>query len=449
MKFNKILLDKFEDNKINKIMMSETDIENCLVTHCLSNIFNLSKSSKESMSLIERCFPMFADSDNFLKLEFNYIIKILSSSGLNIDSELQVFNAADSWLCHDITERSKYAKDLLSMVRLPLLSIPALKQVLDRVSLKYYEFAKAIEAVLVKKIQLHPLNYNITSRYCNQTNFNILVCGGENCNSRNVLSDVKSFNANNFSEVNDLPNMKDARCYFGAVCIRGEIYVFGGNDGKRVEKYSPDTNTWIHVINMIDDRKFFSASSLMDNVYVIGGLFGMIDGQEIATCFKFNTKSLKWNEISKMYNKRRQSASSVFNGRILVSGGYYNGTLNTVEAYDHVADTWENMPNLINTRFCHKSVAVKNKLFVIGGFIRNDCEVFDSTTNKFALLKQPTSISRLILYEPLEVITVGNKFYVFQRNGDVKIYDFENNEWSVKTCEATKNLGFFSVLKYQ
>ena len=101
MKFNKILLDKFEDNKINKIMMSETDIENCLVTHCLSNIFNLSKSSKESMSLIERCFPIFADSDNFLELDFIFIKKILSSSELNINSELQVFNASDSWLSHD------------------------------------------------------------------------------------------------------------------------------------------------------------------------------------------------------------------------------------------------------------------------------------------------------------------------------------------------------------
>ena len=87
------------------------------------------------MSLIEQCFSMFADSEIFLELEFNYIIKIISSSGLNIDSELQVFNAADSWLSHDITERSKYAKDLLSKVRLPLLSISALKQVLNRVSI--------------------------------------------------------------------------------------------------------------------------------------------------------------------------------------------------------------------------------------------------------------------------------------------------------------------------
>ena len=53
------------------------------------------------MSLIERCFPMIVDSDNFLELDFIFIKKILSSSELNINSELQVFNASDSWLSHD------------------------------------------------------------------------------------------------------------------------------------------------------------------------------------------------------------------------------------------------------------------------------------------------------------------------------------------------------------
>ena len=107
----------------------------------------------------------------FLELNINNVRKIFSSSELNIDSELQVFNASDSWLSHDINERSKYTNDLLSMIRFPLLSIPALKQVLNRVSLKYHECANTIEAILVKKQQLLPFSCNITSRYCNQTNF--------------------------------------------------------------------------------------------------------------------------------------------------------------------------------------------------------------------------------------------------------------------------------------
>ena len=165
MKLNMILLNEIEVNKKDKTTTCITNVKNCLITHQISNIFYLPNSSKISMSLIERCFLMIGDSKNFLELDFYYVKKTISSNELNIDSELQVFNAADSWLSHDITQRSKYAKDLLSKVRLPLLSIPVLKQILDRVSSKYYECSHICGAVLLKKQQIHTTICKITSRY--------------------------------------------------------------------------------------------------------------------------------------------------------------------------------------------------------------------------------------------------------------------------------------------
>ena len=66
-KLNKIFLNEIEDDKINKTIMSKQDKKNCLVVYCLSNIFKLSNSLKVSISLIEQCYPMFADSDNFFR----------------------------------------------------------------------------------------------------------------------------------------------------------------------------------------------------------------------------------------------------------------------------------------------------------------------------------------------------------------------------------------------
>ena len=450
-KISKVSLIEIEDHKIKKTMLSKINIKNCIVIYSSSNIFRLSSSSKVSMSLIERCFPMIADSVNFLELDYNYITKILLRSGLNIDSELQIFNAADSWLRHDINERSKYAKKSLSKVRLSLLSIPALKQILDRVSSKYHECSNIIEAVLNNKQQVNSTSLKITSRYCNQTNFNILVCGGRNIHLEKYSNGVKLLNSNNLYECKNFPHMKEARCNFAAVCIKGEVYVFGGNNGKKVEKYSQGTKNWEYVTDMIDGRKYFCACSLMDNVYIFGGLMGEIlnDGHELATCFELNTKCLKWKKLSRMNNASMFSACSVFEGRIVVSGGSYNfGRFKTVKAYDHVGNTWENMPNMINARDGHKSVAVKNKLFIVGGLFIHDCEVFDSTTNKFTLLKQPTKASGFNLFEPHKVIAIGSKIFVFQGVYEVKTYDFKNNEWSKELCEATKDIKFYSVLKY-
>ena len=441
-----------------KTMMSKTNIKNCLVIYYSSKIFKLSILTNASMNLIERCFPLVANCNNLIELDFFSLIKILSSSELNIDSELQVFNAADSWLSHDITERSKFAKELLSEVRLSLLSIPLLKQISEKNSSFSIsnECKNMIKAVLINKEQLNPFSCNITSRYCNQTNFNILVCGGRSYQIQKDSKDVQLFDAKKLHEAKILPQIKQSRSFFEAVCIKGEIFLFGGinygyNVVRSIEKYSPVTNTWQHVIDMIDDRRSFSACSFMDNIYIIGGHIGdNIDGHDTATCFEFNTKSLNFYGISKMNTAKKTFACSVFEGRVVASGGmnHNNDRLNTVEAYDHVGDTWETLPSMIDERRGHKSTAVKNKLSVVGGIFTSNCEVFDSTANKFAILEQPTSFSWFILYEPFGVITVGNKLYVFQRNSDAKTYDFENNEWSVKTCEATEYLKYFSVLKY-
>ena len=148
-----------------------------------------------------------------------------------------------------------------------------------------------------------------------------------------------------------------------------------------------------------------------------------------------------------MMHARSISACSVFEGRIVVSGGINSERLNTVEAYDHVGDKWENMPNMINGRFCHKSIPVKNKFFVVGGFDTNDCEVFDSTTNKFTVLKQATLASRYDLYESFGLNNIGSMIFIFKDNSNVITYDFENNKWSVKACKATKNIRFFSCVK--
>ena len=45
---------------------------------------------------------------------------------------------------------------------------------------------------------------------------------------------------------------------------------------------------------------------------------------------------------------RENSSCAVFEGRIVVSGWYNNneGLLNTVEAYDHIDDSWKYMPNM-------------------------------------------------------------------------------------------------------
>ena len=57
---------------------------------------------------IERCFSMIVDTKSFIELDIKTVSKILASSSLQIDSEVEVYNAANKWLNCNSEERSKF-----------------------------------------------------------------------------------------------------------------------------------------------------------------------------------------------------------------------------------------------------------------------------------------------------------------------------------------------------
>ena len=121
-------LDTQDLKSINK----RINVQNVATYFQIAKYFNFTKLSKLALCYIERCFTVFAGAPTFLELMFSSIAKILASSELNLDSELQIYYAADAWLNHNITERRKYSKYLLTKIRLSLLSNHALDYILGR-----------------------------------------------------------------------------------------------------------------------------------------------------------------------------------------------------------------------------------------------------------------------------------------------------------------------------
>ena len=453
MKANKNLLDEVKENGLCEYLENKVNDIHAATLYNISKLFKLSSLSKLLLCSIERCFQMVAESKNFLELDISCIRKILSSSELSIDSELQVFNAADDWLCHGITERSKHAKCLLLSVRISLLSDPALSHIINKTSCftKSEECVNIMKEVLVNKTKDTRIHSSIT-RYCKQNNFNILVCGGENSGRMKTVSNAYIINGNDLHNVNTLPQMRKGRKLFEIVCIKGEVYVFGGLDNNEncemsIEKYSPATNAW-NKVGYMYDLKYFCGCAFMGNVYVIGG-YRRTDGTVFDSCFEFNPKDLTWKEVKRMHEARCNADCAVFEGTVVVTGGCNNdnGFLNTVECYDHVADSWSRMPNMIEKREYHKSAAIKNKLFVVGGRWTATCEVFDSTCSKFVLLKPPSVLHKIFLYIPAKVVTIGSNVVVFCDKGTVLFYDSKTFQWSGEWCEETKGIQNFSCAK--
>ena len=135
---------------------------------------------------------------------------------------------------------------------------------------------------------------------------------------------------------------------------------------------------------LLDKRQYFCVCIFMKELYVLGGY---CDGST-NSCLKYSFTHNKWNDISNMNERRSSAACTVFEGKIVVSGGdVYDEVLNSVEAYDHYGKKWTYLPDMIESRFEHSSVSLSNKLFVIGGDNHNTSEVFDSVNRKFSYIK--------------------------------------------------------------
>ena len=79
LKASSLLLAEDTENEICKRMENKHNVKNAGTLFSLSQILKLSSLSKSSLCFIERCFPMVADSQNFLELAYDNVAKILAN----------------------------------------------------------------------------------------------------------------------------------------------------------------------------------------------------------------------------------------------------------------------------------------------------------------------------------------------------------------------------------
>ena len=422
-----------EDTNLNisKIIEEKIAVENVIIFYSLAKYFNLTKVTKSSLSFVERCFRMVVETQNYSHLEFSFLAIILSSSELNIHSEVEVFNAVMTWLIHNTEERIKYAKQLLLKVCFTLLSEHALKYISNCYSIfsKNQKCAKILKEVDINRL-INNTSICYINRYCGQKLFNFLVCGGYNVKRNIAVNSVNKIDGSNLNQAKVISSMPTVRRNPKAVFLKGEVYFFGGRNKRctgemSVEKYSPYNNKWSVVTQMFDKRQYYCACPFINKLYIIGG-YCFQNFEVTNSCLQFDTKEKCWKKIAKMKQSRDFAACVDFQGNILVSGGSDSddNELNSVESYDVFADKWSSMANMINRHDDHSLVVVKDKLFVIGDG-NNKCEVFDNVSKNFVALESSYTIS------VNKAMSIGNKIVIIRNDRpSVICYDVNKDEWS-------------------
>ena len=477
-----MILDDNQEQELVKCLREKLNNKNFCLHLTLSKTFCFSR--KYALKYMDSWFMMNSETDNFLQLEVKMLEEIISRSSLLVTTEIEVYQVVAKWINYNFKEREKFSKKLLHKTRLPLLAEKTLKKILTEKSCfrENKESLSVVNDIMKGDFDFYknkPSKF-FTARYCGHDSFDILYFGGKKKTGEVVDHKILQINHSDQLESSEvISSLAIKRYNSDVVYLRGNVYIFGGFDGisninrysrhivTEVEMYSHLTKSCKVVANIEDINEFDLMScaicGFMDKIYLIGG-FDEND-LELISCIEFDTKDFSWKHKSEMHEKREGPAACVFEEKIIVSGGldyvddndfvnfvnYYDNeshkTLNTVEAYEAIADTWTEFPGMNYSRYCHKSVVVKNKLFVIGGGTSIN-EVYDSTSKKFAILKPSFNLYDIrenYLYAAFKVS--HNLFVYFRGSSNIFCFDTIMSKWSEKPSKLTEHLTRFSAIQ--
>ena len=413
-------------------------LDNAFLMYEICTVFINKKAKMQALDYIERWFCFAVENKKHVDLRFGLFRKLCASSNLNTTSEMEIVNAAESWIKHNPKARSGFAVDLLKQVRLPLLSPAAINNLLREKNSfsrckKCREYMKSAPRSVEKQLSIDPASVNLQNRYCGQENFDVLAYGWF------AFWSPRLPNVHQSSNVSKLPAEEAAfvqsdfvRLSRKLVVVNKSIFTFGiGKRGVLINSYSICTKEWSKPKTIVG-QYVMNACVLMNKIYI------HCSNGSTKNCFVcFHPKSGKLEKRAAMMGLRECQTFCVFGGRVVAAGGdflHYRSERSgperiltrTVEGYDPFSNQWTRMPDMVHERHPCSTVAVRNKLYVFGP---TTSEVFDLISNKFACLEAgwPLFARHRCL---IGTLSLGGKIFAFS-SAQMAVYSEEGGgEWS-------------------
>ncbi|XP_068150362.1 actin-binding protein IPP [Drosophila tropicalis] len=153
-------------------------------------------------------------------------------------------------------------------------------------------------------------------------------------------------------------SMPQPRFSMGVVSFEGLIYIVGGCTTTTrhlpdLISYNPVTKEWTQLARMQTARCQMGVAVLDRYLYVVGG--SSITQDILSSVERYSFDEDKWSTVCALNTPRAIPAVAAADGLLYVAGGdqpcevnFYRAqvTINAVECYDPLSDTWKNCPDL-------------------------------------------------------------------------------------------------------
>ena len=123
--------------------------------------------------------------------------------------------------------------------------------------------------------------------------------------------------------------------------------------------------SWVPGPPMSTPRSDAAVAVLDGDLYVIGGR--NVAGSPLGRVERFDGD--EWETVSSLRDERYAAAAAVYNGQIVLSGGYENSgeVTDDVEVYNVGEDDWESFDSMERDRAGHGAIVLDGQVYVLGG----------------------------------------------------------------------------------
>lgn len=205
----------------------------------------------------------------------------------------------------------------------------------------------------------------------------VLVIGG--FDSQGISNKIHCFmpDSQKWSLLTQIPHIEQSN--YGTAVHNNELYIVGGcyNDLQEEVvhpfcfKYSPISNKWTSLPQMLKDRCQFTLNTVGEYLYAVGGVHSVNIEHAEDTCSgeRCNLETGAWEPIASLPGFRIQHAGTTLGHFLYISGGlqYTEVVLSEFCRYNTKYDYWEQLPPLLSPRVDHTMLTIDGKIYVIGG----------------------------------------------------------------------------------
>jgi kelch-like protein 8 len=389
--------------------------------------------------------------DEFRDMSHKNLETIVSSSYVNVHSEIEIYEAVMRWIKFNVTDNYPQLPKLLSRLRLSqlppsyLIDVVCTEELIrsDTVCRDYLDEAKHYQMSLAQLVPSIPLTERMLPR---KSYAGVLFCVGGRGTSGTPFKTIECYDPRKNLWI-QVVEMSTRRRHVGVVAVGNKLYAVGGHDGtehlKSGEVFDPVTNKWQSIAPMSKLRRGIALAHLNGPIYAVGGLDDMAC---FSTVERYDPESDTWSQVQNMNYARGGVAVASFRNYLYAIGGN-NGTasLDTCERYDPYLNKWTAIEPMKKRRAGAGVAELHGSLYVVGGFDDNaplDCvEKYDPITNSWS-----TVVSMSCPRGGVGVAAMGGKLYAVGGHdgtnylSSVEEYDPCTDRWTqvanIGTCRA-------------